>query len=212
MEVTPSGIVLPDLIVPQRRLIKPRSLWYPTRDGLELSWSDLPKDVRKFYDKWLKAPTREAKDLVVQMAVSMANFSSKSMQDSVWGKTAFTAAVTIYAGLWAATLDDTLAGNTASECAYTSYARLALTNNTTIFAAGTGTTTYSKTWPSDAAKSWATSTGTGTNNTVTYLGVLDGNAGTSADHGYCWCSITSTTINSGDTPQLAQNAVTVTQD
>jgi hypothetical protein len=204
-----SGLIVP---VKQVKLIEPNGLWYPTKNGLELAWSNLDKDMRKLYDRWLKAPTRELKDNVMLMAGSLANFSSKAIQDSIWGKTAFTAATTIYFGLWAAALDDTLAGNTTSEAAYTSYARLGLTNNTTIFAAGSGTTTYSKTFPSDAAKSFATSTGTGTNNTITYLGVLDGNAGTSADHGYAWCSVTSTTINSGDTPQLAQNAVTVTQD
>jgi hypothetical protein len=205
LAVSPGGVILPQ----RTKLITPSSLWHPTKVGLEVAWNDLPKDVRKFFDRYLKAPM---KDRILMMAGSMANFSSKSLQDSIWGKTAFTAATTIYFGLWAAALDDTLAGNTGSEAAYTSYARLGLTNNTTIFAAGSGTTTYAKTFPSDAAKSFATSTGTGTNNTITYLGILDGNAGTSADHGYAWCSVTSTTINSGDTPQLAQNAITVTQD
>lgn len=149
---------------------------------------------------------------MVMASGSLANFGSKQLQDSMFGKTAFTAATTVYFGLWAAALDDTFTGATGSESAYTSYARLGLTNNTTIFAAGSGTTTYTKTFPSDATKSFAASTGTGTNNTITYLGILDGNAGSSSDKGYAWCSVTSTTINSGDTPQLAQNAVTVVQD
>jgi hypothetical protein len=173
----------------------------------------LPKPTKEFLGRLIVKPIKDRiEDLVCLMTGSLANFGSKSLQDSMWGKTAFTAGTTIYFGLWAATLDDTLAGNTASECAYTSYARLGLTNNTTIFPTGTGTTTYTKTFPGDATKSFITSTGTGTNNTVTYLGILDGNLGTSADHGYAWCSITSTTINNGDTPQLAQNAVTVVQD
>jgi hypothetical protein len=154
----------------------------------------------------------KARDGVLQMAGSLCNYSSKALQDLLWGKTAYAGETTIYGGLWAAAIDDTLLGNTASECAYTSYARLALTNNTTIFAVGSGATTYTKSFPSDAAKSWATSTGTGTNNTATYLGFLNGNAGTSADKGLAWCTITSTTINNGDTPQLAVNAVTVVQD
>jgi hypothetical protein len=147
---------------------------------------------------------------ILAMSGSLANYGSKAIEDSMWGKTAFTAATTIYFGLWTSTLDDTFNGATASEAAYTSYARLGLTNNTTIFAAGSGTTTYTKTFPSDATKSFATSTGS--TSTVTYLGILDGNAGSSSDHGYAWCSVTSTTINSGDTPQLAQNAITVVQD
>jgi hypothetical protein len=87
---------------------------------------------------------------------------------------------------------------------------MSLTNNTTIFAAGTGTTTRVNTWPSDAFKNWATSTGGSA--TVTYMGVLNGVAGTSADKGVVWASVTSTAIASGDTPQLAQNAVSQTRD
>src|SRR5580765_871830 len=210
--VTAGGVVIPGIEVPELRPVKPKlivpnSFWYPTAAGLEVAWGNLDKDVREMYERVLKSPTKELKDRVLAMSGSLANYGSKQLQDSMWGKTAFTAATTIYFGLWAAAIDDTLAGNTGSESAYTSYARLGLTNNTTIFAAGSGTTTYTKTFPSDAAKSFATSTGTGTNNTGAYLGSLDGNAGTSADHGYAWCCVTSTTINSGDTPQLAQDAV-----
>jgi hypothetical protein len=195
------------LALPQPKLIIPTSPLIPC-PAIEDFFGNFEKDVRKFVGDGLLKKGKEK--LIHFMSGSMANFSSKALQDSIWGKTAFTAATTIYFGLWTAALDDTLAGNTASEAAYTSYARLGLTNNTTIFAAGTGTTTYSKTFPSDATKSFATSTGSTA--TVTYLGILDGNAGTSADKGYAWCSVTSTTINNGDTPQLAQNAITVTQD
>jgi hypothetical protein len=189
-------------------IIQPTSLWLPTKTGAELAWSDLDKDVKKLFDKFFKLPTLKEKMLL--MSGSLANFSSKSLQDSIFGKTAFTAATTIYFALYTAAIDDTLLGNTANEAAYTSYVRLGLTNNTTIFAAGTGTTTYTKTFPSDAAKSFATSTGGSA--TVTFLGILDGNLGTSADKGYAWCSVTSTAIATGDTPQLAQNAITVVQD
>lgn len=194
------AIWTPKLIVPRSPLIP-----CPAIEGL-FPWLD-KKERRAIGDTLLKV-----RDGVLEMAGSLANFSSKKIQDLIWGATAYTAPVTIYANLWASALDDTFNGATTGKCAYVSYAALALTNNTTIFAAGSGTTTYTKTFPSDAAKSWATSTGTGTNNTVTYLGFLDGNAGTSADNGLAWCSITSTTINSGDTPQLAVNAVSVVQD
>lgn len=192
------------------KIIRPTSMWIPT-PAIEDFFGDWTKDVRDYYKKLLKIPAHLRQGIML-MSGSLANYGSKQLQDSMFGKTAFTAATTIYFGLWAAALDDTFAGNTGSESAYTSYARLGLTNNTTIFAAGSGSTTYTKTFPSDATKSFATSTGTGTNNTITYLGILDGNAGTSGDHGYAWCSVTSTTINNGDTPQLAQNAVTVVQD
>lgn len=141
------------------------------------------------------------------MSGSVANYASTKLGDLLFGKTAYAGETTIYAGLWAAALTSAFNGATGSECAYTSYARLSLTNNATIFPAGTGTTgAYTKTFPGDATKSFATSTGTGTNNIVTYLGFLNGNAGSSSDKGLAWCSITSVTINNGDTPQLAQNA------
>jgi len=195
-----SAVWTPKLIVPSGPIIPCPAIeeFFP--------WLD-KKERRAVGDTLIKA-----RDGVLQMAGSLCNYSSKALQDLLWGKTAYAGETNIYSGLWAAAIDDTLAGNTATECAYGSYARLLLANNTTIFAAGSGTTTYTKTFPSDAAKSWATSTATGTNNTVTYLGFLNGNAGTSADKGLAWCTITSTLINAGDTPQLALNAVTVVQD
>lgn len=204
----PKSLILPERKIERVKIIARTGPWIPT-PAIEKLFPWFDKDERKFIGDMLLKPL---KDRILAMSGSMANYSSKAIQDSVWGKTAFTAATTIYFGLWSSALDDTMTGATTGESAYGSYARLGLTNNTTIFAAGSGTTTYTKTFPSDAAKSFATSTATGTNNTITYLGILDGNAGTSADHGYGWCSVTSTTINSGDTPQLAQNAITVVQD
>jgi hypothetical protein len=178
--------------------------------SIEEIFAGLPAKIKDAVGGLIKLPAKER--IFVLMAGSLCNYSSKSLQDLLWGKTAYAGETTVFGALYASAIDDTLLGNTTGESAYTSYARLSLTNNTTIFATGTGTTTYTKTFPSDATKSWATSTGTGTNNTITYLGFLNGNAGTSADKGLAWCTVTSTTINNGDTPQLAQNAVTVVQD
>lgn len=190
------------------RLIVPR-VWLPTRFGAEVLWDELDRTDRRLLDRVLKLRD-DLKAKILLMAGSDANYLSKTLGDLAFGKTAYAGETTIYCGLWTAALDDTFAGNTASEAAYTSYARLALTNNTTIFAAGTGTTTYVKSWPSDAAKNWPTSTGSSA--TVTYFGALNGNAGTSADKGLVWASVTSTAIASGDTPQLAVNAVSQTRD
>lgn len=186
-------------------IITPR-LWVPTQ-AAEILMPDLPRFDRH---KLGKALRKSLKDRVLWMAGSDAFYLSKKLGDLIMGATAFTAPTPLYIALWTATLDDTFNGGTTGEAAYTSYARLSLTNNTTIFAAGTGTTTYTKTFPSDAAKSWPTSTGS--TSTVTYLGVLDANNKTSADNGILWASVTSTTINSGDTPQLAQNAVSQIRD
>ena len=183
-------------------------IWLPTKFGTEVLWDELGKVEKRLTDKFFRLGT--LKDRLLFMSGSDTNYLSKSLGDLAFGKTAYAGETTMFHGLWTAALDDTFNGATASEAAYTSYARLSLTNNTTIFAAGSGTTTYTKTWPSDATKSWATSTG-GTS-TVTYMGVLNGNAGTSADKGIVWASVSSTTINNGDTPQLAQNAVSQTRD
>jgi hypothetical protein len=196
------------IALPQPRLIIPSSPWLPTRLGIEAVWDGLGKAERRLVDRLLKLPSLKEKLLL--MSGSDANYLSKVLGELAFGKTAYAGEATIYVGLWTAALDDTFLGNTANEAGYTSYARLSLTNNTTIFAAGTGTTTRVQTWPSDATKSWPASTGS--TSTVTYMGALNGNAGTSADKGMIWCSVTSVIINSGDTPQLAQNAVSQTRD
>jgi hypothetical protein len=196
------------IALPQPRLIIPSSPWLPTRLGIEAVWDGLGKAERRLVDRLLKLPSLKEKLLL--MSGSDANYLSKVLGELAFGKTAYAGETTIYIGLWTAALDDTFLGNTANEAGYTSYARLSLTNNTTIFAAGTGTTTRVQTWPSDATKSWPASTGS--TSTVTYMGALNGNAGTSADKGMIWCSVTSVIINSGDTPQLAQNAVSQTRD
>lgn len=191
------------------KLIVPRSPLIPCA-AAEIFMPDLDRRERRELGDLLLKPMRER--IKVLMAGSLTGYISKKFLDLIWGATAYTAPATIYSNLWASALDDSFNGATAGKCAYTSYAALALANNATIFAAGTGTTPYSKTFPSDATKSWPTSTGTGTNNTCTYMGFLDGNAGSAADNGVAWCTITSVTINNGDTPQLAQNATQSTLD
>lgn len=189
------------------QLLVPRGPWIPGEAAEQFfPWLD-GGSVRRLKDLLVK-PVRER--IAVLMSGSYANFGTIQLQNLLLGKTAYAGATTIYGALYTAAIDDTLLGNTSNEATYGSYARMSLTNNTTNFAAGTGTTSYVKTFPSDAVHSWATSTAT--SNTITYLGFLDGNAGSSADKGLLWCSVTSTTILSGDTPQLAQNAVSVTLD
>jgi len=189
-------------------LIRPNSPFVPM-PCIEDIFDEIAKPLKEFWGKLISMPLKER--FATLMSGSLAFDLSKAVIDLPFGATAFGLTnTTLYFALYTAAVTDTVEGNTANEAAYTSYARLALTNNTTIFAAGSGTTTYTKTFPSDATKSWATSTG-GTA-TVTFMAILNGNAGTTADKGYGWCSVTSTTINSGDTPQLAQNAVTLTMD
>lgn len=155
---------------------------------------------------------REWADRILRMSGSVANYASQKLGDLLLGATPYSAESPYYIGLWTAALTSAFNGATASEVttgAYGAYARLSFANNTTHFTGGSGSTSYVKNWPSDTTYSFATSTG-GTGATVTYMGVLQGNAGTSADKGIMWCSVTNTTINLGDTPQLATNAITVT--
>lgn len=194
------------------RLIVPNGPMVPLPGIADHPWfEDFGSEFRKKVGALILKPLEQRLD-VLWMAGTTCNFFCKSVMDLVFGKTAYTGPTTnVCFGLYTAAIDDTLVGNTAAEIVYTSYARLALTDNSTIFAAGSGTSTYTKTFPSDATKSWATATGNG-NSPATYLGILDGNAGTSADKGLAWCTVTSTTINNGDTPQLAQNAVSIVSD
>lgn len=184
--------------------------WIPT-PAAEILMPGLPRFERGRLGDLLRMPLRERIG-VLRMSGSLGNYLSQKNLDLDFGKTAYAGETTIYVGLWSSAVDDTATGATTGESAYGSYARLALTNNTTIFAAGSGSTTYTKAMPSDAIKSFATSTATGTNNTITYMLVLNGNAGSSADKNLFWCSVTSTTINNGDTPQLAVGAISVVQD
>jgi hypothetical protein len=188
-------------------LILPK-FWAPLPYAEE-SWGDLSPKLRRHFGDLLLIPSWG--DRVLKAVGSMCNDLQAVIVDEILGGTAYSAVATHYMALYTAAIDDTLNGATANEAAYTSYARLALTNNTTIFAAGsTATGKYTKTFPSDAAKTWATSTGG--SSVCTYLGMLSGNAGTSADKGEYAAAISSVTIASGDTPRLAQNAATVTQD
>ena len=188
-------------------LIVPK-FWVPC-EYAEETWMDLSPKIRRHFGDLLLV--KDWKDRVLKAVGSMCNDLQASILDEILGATAYAAIATHYLALYTAAIDDTLNGATANEAAYTSYARLALTNNTTIFAAGsTASGKYTKTFPSDAAKTWATSTGGSA--TCTYLGMLSGNAGTSSDKGEYACAITSVAIASGDTPRLAQNAATVTQD
>lgn len=203
-----SELALPQLWLPEPKPLLRTSPWLPTKFGAEAIWQDLDRASRRLVERLLVLP--KLKDKLLLMSGSDCNFLSKSLGDLAFGKTAYAGATTVFGALYTAAIDDTLLGNTANEAAYTSYARLSLTNNTTIFAAGSGTTTYTKTWPSDAVKSWAPSTGGAA--TVTFVGFLDGNLGTSADKGLVWASVTSVAIASGDTPQLAQNAMSQVRD
>lgn len=151
--------------------------------------------------------TRKALE-VVMMAGSVANSASTVLADLLFGKTAFAGDTSLYFAAYTAAIDSSFTGATANEAAYTSYARTVTTNGTSVYAAGSGTTAgYTKTFPSNALLSMPTSTGSSA--TLTYVGGLNGNAGSSADKGRWWASVTSVAIGVGDTPQIPQNGISV---
>lgn len=188
-------------------LVIPR-LWIPC-EAAENTWDDFSLPIRRHMKDLLYR--KDWRDRVMRAVGSKANDLTKSITDEILGATAYSAVATHYFALYTAAIDDTANGATANEAAYTSYARLGLTNNTTIFAVGsTSTGKYTKQFPSDADKVWATSTGG--SSVCTFLAMLSGNAGSSADKGEYTCAITSVTINNGDTPRLAQNVASVQED
>jgi len=140
------------------------------------------------------------------MAGSKSNYLSKKLLDLPLSATAFTAASPIYAALWTSALDDTSTGATAGEAAYTSYARVAITNNATNWPAATGSTTATK----SNANAITFPASTGGTSTVTYMCLVDSASG--AGNIYYWCTVTSVTVNSGDTPQIAASAFSVVED
>jgi hypothetical protein len=139
------------------------------------------------------------------MASGKSSYLSKKLLDDVLGATAYTGPATVYVALWTSALDGTSTGATAGETAYTGYARVAITNNTTNFPAATGSSNGSK----NNANAITFAANGGAASTITYVCLVDSASG--AGNILWWGSITSTTINSGDTPQINANGLTVTE-
>lgn len=176
-------------------------VWTP---AAEVLLPDLTRANRRILERLIRFPN------VLQMAGSLSAYLAGKLVEEAFGGVAYTSATNTYLGLWAATLDDTSTGSTASEAGYTSYARTLIgtaNNQTDAWNAATGTTT--KTVTNKNAITCPTSTGTGTNNTITYAAILD--ASTTGNM-LCWASVTSTTINNGDTPKVNASAFSIVQD
>lgn len=75
---------------------------------------------------------------------TLSDYAKKKAADLFFGAQAYTAPVTLYVGLWTASLTDASTGVTAGEVSGGSYARLAVTNNLTNFPAASGSGTVSK--------------------------------------------------------------------
>lgn len=147
-------------------------------------------------------PLRRGWRDLVRWASGKTNFFITKVLNQVFNATAYTFPTTLYMGLWTAALTAASTGSSASEATYTGYARVAVVCNTTNFpvsAAGSAIQNATAiTFPVSTA----------TVNTVTYFAILD--AATTGNMLY-WGSITSTTVNVGDTPQVNINGLTASE-
>lgn len=144
---------------------------------------------------------RSLKDLV-RWASGKSNYYISKLLNQFWNATAYTFPGTLYFALWTATLSATSTGSTAGEASYTGYARVAVTANTTNFPASSGGAAINN----GTAITWGANTGV--SQTMTYVAVLD--ASTTGNMLF-WGSITSTTINNGDTPQINVSGLTASE-
>jgi hypothetical protein len=148
-----------------------------------------------------KPRLRSLRDLVVY-ASGKANYYISKLLNQFWNATAFTFPATLYMALWTATLSASSTGSTAGEASYTGYARVAVTANTTNFPTSSGGGNIQN------ATAITFAANSGTAQTMTYFAVLD--ASTTGNLLF-WGSITSTTINAGDTPQVNINGLTASE-
>lgn len=149
-----------------------------------------------------KPVVRSLRDVVL-WASGKSNYYISKLLNQFWNATAFTFPSTLYFALWTATLSATSTGSTAGETTYTGYARVAVTANTTNFPSSSGGSNIQN----GTAITWAANGGA-TAPAITYIGVLDAS---STGNMLFWGSITSTTINPGDTPQININGLTASE-
>lgn len=162
-------------------------------------------------------PTAQARrfrglfDRILLMAGGKSDYLEDKIKNEVLGATAFTAPVTVYFGLWgtASSINDASHGGTVGEVSGGSYDRVSKTNNTTNFASVTGTAKVNSNaiaFPT-ATANWNASAA------INQVGVLDGNAKTSADNLLLWSDLTvAKTILNGDTGQFSTSAFSWTED
>lgn len=149
-----------------------------------------------------KPKIRSLRDLVVWASGKSNDWITK-VENAIWNHSAITFPSTLYFALWTTTLDATKTGSSSGEAAYTSYARVAVTANSTNFSTSSGGSGISN----SVAITWAANSGV-SSETETYVAVLDAS---SAGNILYWGSITSTTINVGDTPQINTSAMSASE-
>jgi hypothetical protein len=154
---------------------------------------------------WKRAPLtgdrRSLKDWI-RMASGKSQYYISKLLNQMFNATSYSFPGTLYFALWTSTLSASSTGSTSGETAYTSYARVGVANNTTNYStSASGSSTTNSTAITFAAN-------TGSASTITYVMIVDAS---STGNMIYFGSITSTTINAGDTPQMNSSALTVSE-
>lgn len=134
----------------------------------------------------------------------LSSATAQAILGEIYGATNYTGDVNIFFGLWTTQLTVTSTGSSGTESAYGSYARVSITNNTTNFPAPSGSAPTSVA-NGGTAITWPTST-SGSSTIISGAATSASSAGTIRSFG----DITSTVINSGDTPKINTSGFTQT--
>lgn len=177
--------------------IDPTAIEWHGKDGLDYRARWDKKGVLVF-----KPHLKSIKDWVL-WASGKSNYYISELLNQFFNATAFSFPSPIYFALWTSSLTAASTGSTAGEAAYTGYARVSVTCNTTNFPTSSGGAAIQN----GTAITWGANSGGGPE-TETFVAIID--AATTGNMLY-WGSITSTTINVGDTPQINVNGLTVTE-
>jgi hypothetical protein len=171
---------------------------YRGRDGKE------KRAVGKLVDGVLvlRPRMRDWREWVV-WATGKSNVFITRFLNGIFNNAAVTLPTPLYFALWTAALTAASTAATAGETTYTGYARVSVTPNTTNFPASSAGSAIQN---ATAITFGADTVGTPV---ITYVAIVDSSSG--AGNIVYWASITSTTINVGDTPQINTNAMTASE-
>ena len=147
----------------------------------------------------LKPQIRSLKDFVVFSSGKSQDWVSKLL-NATFNAASVTFPATLYFRLWTTTISASSTGSSSGEAAYTGYSAVAVTANTTNFPTSSAGASISNGTPI----TWGANTGG--SETETFLVIAD--ASTAGNIKY-WGSITSTTVATGDTPQINTSGLTV---
>lgn len=141
------------------------------------------------------------RDLVV-FATGKSQYLISKLLNQIFNAAAYSFPATLFMGLWTTAQTAASTGSTGTEASYTGYARVSVTANTTNFPTSTAGAAITN---ATAITFGASSSGA---QTMISFAILDAS---SAGNILYWGAITSTVINTGDTPQVNVSALTVTE-